>query len=97
MQRIEKQFELYYKIFKFLLLLNVLIHEQAFFYIFVQGGFLFFKVLYSILHNLPRHPSDSTVSEDIEIEPRARICKPFMEPSILAWRNRFTGIDSWAP
>ncbi len=30
---------------------------------------------------------------------RARICKPFKDPRnrFTAWRNRFLGIDSWAP
>jgi hypothetical protein len=35
----------------------------------------------------------------VKKENRARICKPFKEPGNRspAWRNRFLGIDSWAP
>ncbi len=54
----------------------------------LKGDFLDFFVILFIQHWLICGPSHSTLSEDAEIEPRTRICKPFKKPRnwFLSWR-----------
>jgi hypothetical protein len=73
----------------------------------IQSNFTFkSNPILSLGHSTHQQPPRHSANSKCTTQHRAgnnqrmvRICQPFKEPMnrFLAWRNRFLGIDSWAP